>query len=80
MHPDLLRRCTRKPGSNPRLGQNKRRRRTLVKTIGDKDVAQRLLSQGMEPVLNTPEQFAERIREDLPRWGKLVRAAGIKAE
>ncbi len=52
----------------------------LVKSIGEKDVAQRLLSQGMEPVLNTPEQFAERIRQDLPRWGKLVRGAGIKAE
>ena len=53
---------------------------TLVRTIGDKEVTQRLLSQGMEPVLNTPEQFAERIREELPRWGKLVRAAGIRAE
>lgn len=53
---------------------------TLVRTIGDKDIAQRLLSQGMEPVLNTPEQFAEIIKQDLPRWGKVVRAAGIKAE
>ncbi len=53
---------------------------TLVKTIGDKEVSQRLSSQGMEPVLNTPEQFAERIKTDLPRWGKLVRAAGIKPE
>ncbi len=53
---------------------------TLVKTIGDKEVAQRLSSQGMEPVLNTPEQFAERIRADLPRWGNLIRAAGIKPE
>jgi tripartite-type tricarboxylate transporter receptor subunit TctC len=53
---------------------------TLVKTIRDKDVTQRLLSQGMEPVLVTPEQFAERIKQDLPRWGKLVKAAGIKAE
>jgi tripartite-type tricarboxylate transporter receptor subunit TctC len=52
----------------------------LVKSISDKEVTQRLLSQGMEPVLNTPEQFAERIREDLPRWGKVIRAAGIKAE
>ena len=53
---------------------------TLVKTIRDKDVTQRLLSQGMEPVLVTPEQFAERIRHDLPRWGKLLKTAGIKAE
>ena len=53
---------------------------TLVKAIGDKEVSQRLQSQGMETVLNTPEQFAERIKTDLPRWGKLVRAAGIKPE
>ncbi len=53
---------------------------TLVRTIRDKEVTQRLLSQGMEPVLNTPEQFAERIRQDLPRWGKLLKTTGIKAE
>ena len=53
---------------------------TLVKTISDREVAQRLLSQGMEPVLNTPEQFAEIIKADFPRWGKVVKAAGIKAE
>lgn len=52
----------------------------LVKGLGEKDTAQRLSSQGMDPVLNTPEQFAERIRNDLPRWGKLIRASGIKAE
>ena len=53
---------------------------TLFKTIRDKEVTQRLLSQGMEPVLNTPEQFAERIKQDLPRWGKLLKASGIKAD
>ena len=53
---------------------------TLVKGISEKETAQRLSSQGMDPVLNTPEQFAERIRSDLPRWGKLIRSSGIKAE
>jgi tripartite-type tricarboxylate transporter receptor subunit TctC len=52
----------------------------LVKGIGDKEVAQRLSSQGMEPVLNTPEQFAETIKQDLARWGKVVRAAALKLE
>ena len=52
----------------------------LVKGISEKETAQRLSSQGMDPVLNTPEQFAERIRSDLPRWGKLIRSSGIKAE
>ena len=52
----------------------------LLKGVGEKESAQRLMGQGMEPVLNTPEQFAEIIRQDLPRWGKVVRAAGIRAE
>ena len=52
----------------------------LVKGISEKETAQLLSSQGMYPVLNTPEQFAERIRSDLPRWGKLIRSSGIKAE
>ena len=52
---------------------------TLVKGISDKEVTQRLLSQGMEPVLITPEQFADRIKQDLPRWGRLLKASGITA-
>ena len=52
----------------------------IVKGVSDKEVTQRLLGQGMDTVLNTPEQFAERIKQDLPRWGKLLKTAGIKAE
>lgn len=52
----------------------------IIKGISDKEVVQRLLAQGMDTVLNTPEQFTERIKTDLPRWGKLVKAAGIKAD
>jgi tripartite-type tricarboxylate transporter receptor subunit TctC len=29
---------------------------------------------------SAPEQFAERIRQELHRWGKLIREAGIKAK
>lgn len=52
----------------------------IVKGVSEKVVVQRLLDQGMDTVLNTPEQFAERIRADLPRWGKVIKAAGIKAD
>jgi len=48
--------------------------------VGEREAAQRLVSQGMEPVLNAPEQFAAIIARDLPRWGKVVRDAGIKPE
>ena len=52
----------------------------LVKGISDKAVTERLLSQGMEPVLNTPDEFAARIKHDLPRWGQLTKTAGVKPQ
>jgi tripartite-type tricarboxylate transporter receptor subunit TctC len=39
-----------------------------------------MLRQGFEPVGSTPEDFARFIREEIPRWEKVVRSAGIKAE
>ena len=70
------------PGSVSHLGIE------MLKSMGQvnflhipyKDVAQRMVTQGMAPVLNTPEQFAERIKVDLRRWGKAIRDAGIKPE
>lgn len=44
------------------------------------DVKERLLSQFYEPLGGTPEKFAQVIRTDLERYGKLIREAGIKAE
>jgi hypothetical protein len=34
----------------------------------------------MEVVTNTPEQFAAKVRSEYERYGKLVRAAGIKPQ
>jgi tripartite-type tricarboxylate transporter receptor subunit TctC len=44
------------------------------------DVKERFLSQFYEPLGGTPERFAEVIRTDIERYGKLIREAGIKAE
>jgi tripartite-type tricarboxylate transporter receptor subunit TctC len=35
---------------------------------------------GLEPVADTPEEFAVRIRTDITKWTKIIRAAGIKAD
>jgi tripartite-type tricarboxylate transporter receptor subunit TctC len=43
-------------------------------------VRERYASLGIEPVGNTPEQFADQIRTDLARWEKVVRAANIRLE
>ena len=56
----------------------------LAKQIGivmrAADVKEKMLSQGFEPVGDTPAEFAKFIREELPRWEKVVKSAGIKPE
>ena len=44
------------------------------------DVRERLLSQGMEPVSNTPEEFVGYIKSEMAKWSKVVKASGAKAE
>jgi tripartite-type tricarboxylate transporter receptor subunit TctC len=44
------------------------------------DVRERLTADGSAIVANTPEQFAAHVRVELDKWGKTIRAAGIKAQ
>jgi len=44
------------------------------------DMRERLLSQGMDPFVTTPEQFADLVRADFAKYGKIVKSAGIKME
>jgi len=44
------------------------------------DIKERMLGQGFDPVGNSPAEFAEFIREELPRWEKVVKTAGIKPQ
>jgi tripartite-type tricarboxylate transporter receptor subunit TctC len=39
-----------------------------------------MLKQGFEPVGDTPAEFKKFIGEDIPRWEKVVKNAGIKPE
>jgi tripartite-type tricarboxylate transporter receptor subunit TctC len=40
----------------------------------------RLAAQGIDVVTSSPQALARLIREDYARWGKVIRATGIKAE
>jgi tripartite-type tricarboxylate transporter receptor subunit TctC len=51
-----------------------------VKALATPLVRERFASLGVQPVGNTPEQFAAVIREDLARWSRVIKAAGIKVE
>jgi len=52
---------------------------TAVKVLAMKDVQEKVIAGGSEPVTSTPEQFAERIRNDVVKFQKLAQAAGIKS-
>ncbi len=44
------------------------------------DVREKFAAQGVEPVGSTPEQFGAHIREQMAKWGKVVKDAGVKPE
>jgi tripartite-type tricarboxylate transporter receptor subunit TctC len=45
----------------------------IVRVLASPDMRHALEAQMMEPVGNTPEQFAAYMREELDRWGPLIR-------
>jgi len=51
-----------------------------IKVMAMPDVKERLFNAGFEVVVSTPEQFAEFTRTEIQKWGKLVRATGLKVE
>jgi tripartite-type tricarboxylate transporter receptor subunit TctC len=57
-----------------------RLQRELAEVLKDPEVRSRYATLGIEPVGNTPEQFAAQIRADLARWGEVVKTAGIKID
>jgi tripartite-type tricarboxylate transporter receptor subunit TctC len=54
--------------------------RALLATLANEDIRTRLIRGGAEPVGLPPDQFAKKFRAEVERWGKVVKAAGIKAD
>ena len=52
----------------------------VQKILATQDVKDKLLAQGGFAVGGTPEQLAERIKADVAKWGKVVRAANVKID
>lgn len=51
-----------------------------VKALNASEVRGRLVAQGANVVGNSPAEFTAFIRAEHARWGKVVRAAGIRAD
>jgi len=44
------------------------------------ELSKRLSDEGADPAGGTPEQFAALIRDEIPRWGKVVKESGAKID
>jgi len=51
----------------------------LMRVLSAPEVRQRLLDIQFEIVASTPEQFDEYIRWEMPRWAKVIKDTGAKA-
>jgi tripartite-type tricarboxylate transporter receptor subunit TctC len=50
----------------------------IVKALKTPEVEERLLSQGIEPLASSPEQFSEYIKAETLRWNNFVKVSGFK--
>ena len=57
-----------------------RLQKEIAAVLGEPETRERYATLGIEPVANTPDEFAGQIRADLARWEKVVRQAGIRIE
>jgi tripartite-type tricarboxylate transporter receptor subunit TctC len=52
----------------------------MVKIGAMPEIRERLEKIGFNPVLNTPAEFGARIKQEMERWGKVVKASNLKIE
>ena len=67
------------PSGLPRDGVTKLNG-AIQKTMIATDTRKRMLQVGLEPETSTPEQLAEKLKNDVGRLGKIIRDASIKIE
>jgi len=51
-----------------------------VRALNSPEVRDRLHGLGAEPVGNTPEQYTTFMQNEIAKWAKVIKAAGIKSE
>ena len=54
--------------------------RETKKAFAQSDVQEKLKALGFDAVVNTPDEFSERIKVEVPKWAKVIRDANIKPE
>ena len=65
-------------GTSPQIIE--RLNREANKALATVPIRRRLTDQGIEPAGGTPDQFAEFMRTELVKWGRIVRESGARVE
>jgi tripartite-type tricarboxylate transporter receptor subunit TctC len=50
------------------------------KALNDPDLRQRFVQAGVDPAPTTPAQMAAIVKNDLNKWAKVIKVAGIKLQ
>ena len=53
--------------------------REIAVVLKSPEVVEVMRSGGLDPEGTTPEQYAAKIKDDLARWAKVVKATGLSA-
>jgi len=48
--------------------------------LRDNDVRARLIAAGTEPALTSPEELGNKVRNEIARWAKVVKASGMRVD
>jgi len=67
------------PAGTPREIVNKLNA-VIIGIVNEKEMTNYLIGQGVDPVTTTPDQFAAYIKNEVPKFAKIVKAAGITPE
>ena len=54
--------------------------REIAAMLGTADMKEALVAQGLEPGASTPAAFSARIRDEIAKWRKVVKTAGVHAD
>ena len=52
----------------------------VAKAVQSPDVRAKLVADGSEPLLSTPEEFEKRLIAEIAKWSKVIKAAGIRED
>jgi tripartite-type tricarboxylate transporter receptor subunit TctC len=67
------------PAGTPKAVVNKLHAE-VVRIMNLPDVKARIAEMGFDIIVSSPQEFTLQIREEVAKWGRVIRAANIKVE